>query len=218
MGRSKFPGPTGTTLRRPLLVPIAQRFNTSDVSKRSAPKIKIELSDLTSNWPGATTRNLFLGGIRQLWPQFLQEGHSPSNEDSPYLTAEKTTCMITSFASSAMPHPLLHHCGASLNLQHEQCQLTTELEKRFTPRIIQLVLSSDGQHLPRQLDQPSYTSLLLHSFSLTHLRTMKRSCFTSRGSSPNISRRWLNRSPFGRFNRSPPARSRNLKYSTVSVR
>ena len=48
-----------------LLVPIAQRFNTSDVSKRSAPKIKIELCDLTFNWPGATTRNLFLSGIRQ---------------------------------------------------------------------------------------------------------------------------------------------------------
>jgi len=45
------------------------------------------------------------------------------------------------------PHPHLNQCRASLNLQLDQYPLTTELEKRLIPQIVQLVLSPDDHRI-----------------------------------------------------------------------
>jgi len=45
------------------------------------------------------------------------------------------------------PSPLLHQCRVFMNTQMDQYALSTDLEKRFVPQLVKLVLSPDGHRV-----------------------------------------------------------------------
>ena len=82
------------------------------------------------------------------------------------------------------PSPLLHQCRVSMNAQTHQYVLSTDLEKRLAPQLIQLVFSPDGHRIclvnwnTAQLSSlssvllPSDSSEAIHAVLLDFSRTL----------------------------------------------
>jgi len=103
-------------------------------------------------------------GSRSHYEKLLHErhwsiGHNSCKEAST--ASDRRTLLTCSLCSSPdrceadtydhvfclCPSPLLHQCRVSLNAKMDQHTLSTHLEKRLVPQLIQLVLSPDGHRI-----------------------------------------------------------------------